>query len=84
MRARGVSIEQYLLSMNQPGGDIPASAVLEKISEVRAVEEDMRAAGAWGFSGGLPAPSPATVLDPRSEAMVADRWTLRRGQGAVW
>jgi hypothetical protein len=51
-------------------GDIPAAEVLEKISgEVGAVEEDMRAAGAWVFSGGLHAPSTATVLDPRSEAM---------------
>ena len=44
--------------------------MLEKISgEVRAVEEDMRAAGAWVFAGGLHAATTATVLDPRSEAM---------------
>jgi hypothetical protein len=41
-------MKQYLLSIYQPDGDVPAPEVLEKISgEVRAVREDMRAAGAW-------------------------------------
>ena len=63
-------MKQYLLSIYQPDGDIPAPEVLEKISgEVRAVQDDMRAAGAWVFSGGLHAPSTATVLDPRSDDM---------------
>ncbi len=63
-------MKQYLLSIYQPDGDIPAPAVLEKISsDVRAVEEEMRAAGAWVFSGGLHAPSSATVLDPRRDEM---------------
>ncbi len=63
-------MKQYLLSIYQPDGDIPAPAVLEKISgEVREVEDDMRAAGAWVFSGGLHPPSSATVLTPRSDEM---------------
>jgi hypothetical protein len=63
-----VSVKQYLLSIYQPGGDPPAPELLEKISgDVRAVDEAMRAAGAWVFSGGLHAPSTATVLDPRSD-----------------
>jgi hypothetical protein len=63
-------MKQYLLSIYQPDGDIPAPGVLEKItSEVQAVKEEMRAAGAWVFSGGLHAASTATVLNPRSEAM---------------
>ena len=70
MHARGLSMKQYLLSIYQPDGDIPLPEVLEKISgEVRAVEEDMYAAGAWVFAGGLHAPSTATVLDPRSDEM---------------
>ena len=61
---------QYLLSIYQPDGPIPAPEVLAKISgDVRAVREDMRAAGAWVFSGGLHASSTATVLDPRSDEM---------------
>src|SRR5437899_9387238 len=80
-------MKQYLLSIYQPDGDIPAPEVLEKISgEVRAVREDMRAAGAWVFSGGLHAPSTATVLDPRSDEMpmtMGPTWRAR-STSAVW
>ena len=63
-------MKQYLLSIYQPDGDLPPTHVLEKIAiDVEAVEEEMRAAGAWVFSGGLHAADTATVLDPRSEAM---------------
>lgn len=63
-------MKQYLLSIYQPDGDLPATEVLEKISdEVGAVQEEMRAAGAWVFSGGLHAASTATVLNPRSEEL---------------
>ena len=63
-------MKQYLLSIYQPDGEIPAPAVLERISgEVRAVEDDIRGAGVWVFAGGLNAASTATVLDPRSDEM---------------
>lgn len=63
-------MKQYLLSIYQPDGDPPPTEVLEKIAtRVQAVDEQMRAAGVWVFSGGLRATSTATVLDPRSEAM---------------
>ena len=63
-------MKQYLLSIYQPDGPAPAPEVLEKITrEVMAVREEMRVAGAWVFSGGLHAPSTATVLDPRSDGM---------------
>jgi hypothetical protein len=61
-------MKQYLLTIYQPDGDPPAPDVLEKImGEVQAVEDEMRAAGAWVFSGGLHAPTTATVLNPRSD-----------------
>ncbi len=63
-------MKRYLVSIYQPDGDPPAAEVLEKImADVVAVEDEMRAAGAWVFSGGLHAPSTATVLNPRSDAM---------------
>lgn len=63
-------MKQYLLSIYQPDGDIPAPEVLEKISgDVQAVQEEMRAAGAWVFSGGLHAATTSTVLDPRGDQM---------------
>jgi hypothetical protein len=63
-------MKQYLLSIYQPDGDPPGAEALDKIaSDVHAVQEEMRAAGAWVFSGGLHAASTATVLNPRSEQM---------------
>jgi hypothetical protein len=65
-----MSMKQYLLSIYQPDGDPPAPEALEEIArDVQAVQEEMRAAGAWVFSGGLHAASTATVLNPRSEQM---------------
>lgn len=63
-------MKQYLLSIYQPDGDPPPVDVLEKVMrDVRAVDDELRAAGAWVFSGGLHAPGTATVLDPRSDEM---------------
>lgn len=63
-------MKQYLLSIYQPDGDPPSADVLEKIAgDVQTVQEEMRAAGAWVFSGGLHAATTATVLDPRGEQM---------------
>jgi hypothetical protein len=63
-------MKHYLLSIYQPDTDPPPADVLEKVMrDVRAVEEEIRSAGAWVFSGGLHAPSTATVLDPRSGEM---------------
>jgi len=56
-------MKQYLLSVYQPDGEPPAAPVLEKIMrDVKALREEMRGAGAWVFSGGLHAPSTATVV----------------------
>src|SRR3954449_10605545 len=56
-------MKQYLLSVYQPDGDPPPSADLERImADVAAVREEMQAAGAWGFAGGLHPASTATVV----------------------
>jgi hypothetical protein len=63
-------MKQYLLSIYQPDGDPPPRAVLEKITDdVQAVDQELRAAGAWVFSGGLHKSSTATVVHPRREGM---------------
>jgi len=63
-------MKQYLLSIYQPDGDPPPADVLAKImGDLRAVEEELHAAGSWVFSGGLHPSSSATVLHPRREAM---------------
>jgi hypothetical protein len=54
---------QYLLSVIQPDGDPPPGVDLEQIMrDIAAVNEEMKAAGAWVFSGGLHPPSTATVV----------------------
>jgi hypothetical protein len=63
-------MKQYLLSIYQPDGDLPSADVVREIMvDVRAVDAELRSAGAWVFSGGLHAASTATVVHPRREGM---------------
>jgi hypothetical protein len=56
-------MKQYLLSIYQPDGDPPPPDDLEKVMrDVYAVRQELKAAGAWVFAGGLHAPSTATVV----------------------
>jgi hypothetical protein len=57
---------QYLLSVYQPTGGVPPSddALAKIMADVRALEDEMKAADAWVFAGGLHPPSTATVLRP--------------------
>jgi hypothetical protein len=56
-------MQQYLLSVYQPDGPVPAPAVMEGISgEFDALNQELKAAGAWVFAGGLHPPSSATVV----------------------
>ncbi len=63
-------MKHYLLSIYQPDGDPPPADVLAEITrDVRAVDEELRSAGVWVFSGGLHPSSTATVVHPRREDM---------------
>ncbi|WP_033287494.1 YciI family protein [Amycolatopsis jejuensis] len=56
---------QYLLGIQQPDGGAPAVDVLADIVErLDAVAGEMKAAGAWVFSGGLAPPDQARVVRP--------------------
>lgn len=56
-------MKQYLLSVYQPDGPVPATEVLARISaELDALNTELKAAGAWVFAGGLHPPSTATVV----------------------
>jgi hypothetical protein len=56
-------MKQYLLSIYQPDGDLPPPEILEQIMrDVDALNQEIKAAGAWVFAAGLHAPSTATVL----------------------
>lgn len=57
---------QYLLSVYQPDGPVPAPEVLSAIGrDLDELNRDLRAAGAWVFNGGLFPATTATVLTPR-------------------
>ena len=56
-------MKQYLLSIYQPDGDPPAPKVLEQVMrDVDTLNQELKAAGAWVFAGGLHDASTATVL----------------------
>ncbi|MFL5956269.1 MAG: YciI family protein [Solirubrobacterales bacterium] len=56
-------MKRYLLSVYQPDGAPPPSVDLERIGrELAAINEEMRAEGAWVFAGGLTAADSATVV----------------------
>jgi hypothetical protein len=52
----------YLLSVYQPYDTEPPENLGEIMRDVDALREEMQAAGAWVFAGGLHAPDTATVV----------------------
>ena len=56
-------MKQYLLSVYQPDGDPPASIDMGRVmSELEALQDEMKADGVWVFSNGLHPASTATVV----------------------
>lgn len=61
-------MKRYLLSVYQPDGDPPPPEILEPVMrDIEALEREMKAAGAWVFSGGLHPPSTATVVRAKDD-----------------
>jgi hypothetical protein len=71
---RGTPMKQYPLSIYQPDGDPPPPQVLKPImQDIDTLVQEIKAAGAWVFNGGLRVPSTATVVRVRDgEALVTD------------
>ncbi|HEV7977518.1 YciI family protein [Amycolatopsis sp.] len=65
---------QYLLSIYQPDGPAPSPEFLEPIMrDLKVFQRELRATGAWVFSGGLHEPSTATVvLAKNDEVLMTD------------
>ena len=64
-------MRQYLLSVYQPDGPPPPPEVLERIGrDLDALNQELKAAGAWVFAGGLHPPSTATVVRARDGAVL--------------
>jgi hypothetical protein len=56
-------MKQYLLSVYQPGETPPPEVDLDKVRrDIDVLHQELRAAGAWVFAGGLHPPTTATVL----------------------
>jgi hypothetical protein len=54
---------QYMLTMVQPVGIVPPPEVLEPVMrELAALNDEMRAAGAWVFAAALHQPETSTVV----------------------
>ena len=65
---------QYLLSIYQPDGPPPADIDFEQMrKELDSLNDDIRAAGAWVFTGGLfPADSATVVRASGSQVLTMD------------
>lgn len=83
-----MDMKQYLLSIVQPDGPPLAPEALEPIMRrVRALNEELKAAGAWVFTGGLHAPSTATVVRPIKEEILMTDGPFAEGKehiGGIW
>jgi hypothetical protein len=56
-------MKRYLLSVYQPDGEPPDPQELDRITrDVGAFNDELKAAGAWVFAGGLHPSSTATVV----------------------
>ena len=75
---------RYLLTLYQPDGNPSPdeSTSTGSAASCGALNEEMRAAGAWVFAGGLHAAETATVVRHPTATSAAHRRSVRRGQGA--
>jgi hypothetical protein len=66
-------MKTYLLAIHQEtDGEVPSREALDKImQDVERIREDMKAAGAWIFSGGLDAPTTATRVRRRGKDVLS-------------
>ncbi|UVJ39683.1 YciI family protein [Arthrobacter sp. CJ23] len=56
-------MSRYLLSIYQPDGGTPEPEVLDKVmAELEVLNQEIRDAGAWVFTGGLHPADTATVV----------------------
>ena len=64
-------MKQYLLTIYQPDGDPPPPEVLGPIMQrVGAWRDELQAAGAWVFTGGLHPASSSTVVRVKGDDLV--------------
>jgi hypothetical protein len=81
-------VKHYLLSIYQPDEDTPEPQFLEQVmSELDALNEEMRAEGAWVFTGGLHPASTATVVRAKGDEVLMTDGPYTEGKehvGGLW
>jgi hypothetical protein len=71
-RPGGAAMNKYVLAVYQPDGPPPTAPALDRIMrDVDALNEEMRAAGAWVFSSGLHPPGAAKVVRFQNGKVIA-------------
>jgi hypothetical protein len=65
-------MKQYLLAVHMVEGDpVPSEAEMQKMfKQVDTLNEEIKAAGAWVFAGGLHPPAVATVVRAQSGQVI--------------
>ncbi|GAC1317702.1 MAG: YciI family protein [Chloroflexota bacterium] len=78
-------MKMYLLSVVTPtNGTQPAPEVLSKIMErVVAYQQELKDSGAWVFSGGLEAPSTATLVRVQDDSVLLTDGPFAEGKEYV-
>jgi hypothetical protein len=78
----------YLINLVQPVGVVPAQEVLDKVMvELGAINEDIRAAGQWVFTGGLHQPGSSTVVRAKDDDVLVTDGPYAEGSefvGGLW
>jgi hypothetical protein len=84
----GPKMTHYLLNIYQPDGGTPEPEVLEKImSDVDVFNQELRAGGAWVFTGGLHPADSSTVLRPGEGTVLTTDGPYAEGKehvGGFW
>ena len=79
---------KYLLSIYQPDGPPPGPEVMDQVGrDLHELNEGLKAAGAWVFTGGLHASGTSTVLRSRSRDVFATDGPYLEGKehvGGFW
>ena len=80
-------MKQYLLSIYQPEGVAPPERLERIMRDLDALNDELRAAGAYVFSNGLEAPSTATVLRLTDDEVLMTDGPFAEGKeqvGGLW
>jgi len=74
-------MKQYLISVYEPDGPPPPPEILDPVmAGLEAIRADLAEAGSWVFSGGLHAPSTATVLRAKDDDVLVTDGPFAEGK----